>query len=124
MSPAWWVVLRAGDALPLEVPNPSAQLFEVRGRSRQLGPLARHQRSPQLIAAVDGARWALWLAPPGDGPLRPTWHELEPHEAVWLAPGTWHRGPIPLAGERGTYLTVQQLHTDTLDHETREPDAA
>ena len=57
-------------------------------------------------------------------PKCPDCQRKEPHEAVWLAPGTWHRGPIPLAGERGTYLTVQQLHTDTLDHETREPDAA
>jgi hypothetical protein len=97
---------------------PAVELFRVEGRGPQLGPMARHVRTRQLLAAMDGGRWGLWLAAAGGArPEDPRWHEFAADEAVLLEPGTWHRGPVPLSADAGTYLTVEALRTNELDFE-------
>lgn len=114
-------VVHVGEEIPLGMPGPAVELFRVEGRGRELGPLARHVESPQLLAAMDGGRWGLWLAPAGDRPVSPTWHEFPPDRAVLLEAGTWHRGPVPLDAESGTYLTVEAPHTNQVDFEEQAP---
>ena len=114
-------VIRVGEEVPLDIPEAAVELFRVSDRGPALGPMARHQRTPQLLAAMDGGRWGLWLAPPGPEPRDPSWHEFAADEAVLLTPGTWHRGPIPLDAATGTYLTNEAPHTNTLDFEEQPP---
>lgn len=114
-------LVELGEERSLGMPDPAVELFRVTGRGRDLGPLARHVRTPQLLAAMDGQRWGLWLAPPGPHPEAPSWHEFRADEAVLLEPGTWHRGPVPLERDNGTYLTIEALRTNQLDFEERSP---
>lgn len=110
-------VLHREADLPLALREPAVTLFVVRGRGREVVELARHLRSVQLLAALDGRRWALWLAAPGPVPQDPRWVELEPDQAALLDAGTWHHGPIPLEAEEGRYLTVEERGTNRLDHQ-------
>ena len=119
-----FAVVRLGQEVDLGMPGPAVELFQVQGRGRELGEMARHQRTPQLLAAMDGGRWGLWLAPAGPKPLGPTWHEFEAEEAVLLEPGTWHRGPVPLDREHGAYLTVEAPRTNAEDFEAKVPGGA
>ena len=114
-------VVEPGEEQPLGMPSPAIELFRVSGRGPELGPLARHVKTPQLLAAMDGARWGLWLAPPGDHPVEPRWFTFEAHQAVLLEAGTWHRGPVPLDATEGTYLTVEAPGTNTHDLEEQDP---
>jgi hypothetical protein len=116
-----FTVVQLGEEHPLGMPAPAVELFRVEGRSAEIGPLARHVATPQLLAAMDGGRWGLWLAPAGDAPVSPSWHEFAAHEAVLLEPGTWHRGPVPLDAASGTYLTVEAPRTNEIDFEERDP---
>lgn len=102
--------------------GPAVELFRIEGRGPELGPMARHVRSPQLLAAMDGGRWGMWLAPPGDHPHQPQWLELRADQALLLDAGTWHRGPVPLEAPAGTYLTVEAPHTNQLDFEEQDPE--
>jgi len=114
-------VVEMGEEIELGMEAPAVELFRVEGRGPELGPLARHVRTPQLLAPMDGGRWGMWLAPPGDSPLDPTWHELSGDQAILLDRGTWHRGPVPLDGEAGSYLTVEAPHTNRDDFVEAEP---
>ncbi len=112
-------VVALGEEVDLGMPSPVVERFDVEGRGPELGPMARHVRTPQLLAAMDGGRWGLWLAPPGPAPTAPTWHEFQATQAVLLAPGTWHRGPVPLDRPRGSYLTVEAPRTNVIDFEEK-----
>lgn len=116
-----FTVVQIGEERSLGMPQPAVELFKVRGRTAELGPMARHVRTPQLLAAMDGGRWGLWLAPAGPSPVDPTWHTFEADVAVLLDPGTWHRGPVPLDAPEGTYLTVERPHTNQVDFEEQPP---
>jgi hypothetical protein len=115
--------VRVGEEADLGMPAPVVEIFHVAGRGRALGELARHQRTPQLLAAMDGGRWGMWLAPPGDAPRDPVWIELAADEALLLDAGVWHRGPVPLDRPAGTYLTVEAPGTNAVDFESRGVDA-
>lgn len=116
-----FTTIHIGEEVPLGMPSPAVELFRVENRDASLGPLARHVATPQLLAAMDGGRWGLWLAPAGDAPVDPTWHVFPPDQAVLLEPGTWHRGPVPLDAPTGVYLTVEAPHTNTVDFEEQAP---
>jgi hypothetical protein len=109
--------IRHGEELPLGMPGPAAGIFRVSGRDRTVVTMARHVRSPQLLAAIDGRRWGIWLAPRGDAPVGPIWVEVAPGEALLLETGTWHHGPIPLEEADGVYLTVEAPDTNRVDFE-------
>lgn len=112
-------VIRPPEEVPLGMAMPAVELFSVQGRGRDVGEMARHVRTPQLLAATDGRRWGMWLAPAGDAPRHPVWIEVAPEEALLLDAGTWHLGPIPLEAEAGTYLTVEAPGTNRDDFERK-----
>lgn len=107
-----------GEEVDLGMPSPVVELFVVTGRDRTCVTMARHVRTPQMIAATDGGRWGMWLAAPGAAPVSPQWIELRHDEALLIEPGVWHHGPIPLDRSDGTYLTVEAPRTNTEDFET------
>ncbi|MDP2310449.1 MAG: hypothetical protein Q8P18_30810 [Pseudomonadota bacterium] len=109
-----------GGEHPLGMERPVVELFRVSGRDRGVTTMARHVRTPQLLAAMDGGRWGIWLAPGGPTPLDPTWVEVAPGEAIVLDAGTWHHGPVPLAAEAGAYLTIEAPGTNRDDFEERD----
>ncbi len=114
-------VVGVGEELGLGMPSPAVELFVVRDRDAALGPMARHVRTRQLLAAMDGGRWGLWLAPAGEVPRNATWHEFSAEVAVVLDTGTWHRGPVPLSAPTGRYLTVEAPRTNRVDFEEQPP---
>jgi molybdopterin-guanine dinucleotide biosynthesis protein A len=116
-----WRRLRVGDEVTLAIGDAAAEIFEVSGRDRSCPHLARHVRTAQLLAPMDGRRWGLWLAVPGARPAGPEWMELAGDEAVLLGPGTWHHGPIPLDAPTGTYLTVERAGTNADDLDVAAP---
>ncbi len=111
-------VVRMGEEVPLGMALPAVEIFTVQGRGRALGDMARHRATPQLLVAVDGRRWGMWLAPPGEAPVGPVWIEVAPEEALLLEPGTWHRGPVPLESDAGRYLTIEAPGTNQDDFDT------
>jgi L-aminopeptidase/D-esterase-like protein len=122
--PAPWQVLDAGPAAMLGHNNLTAMIFTVT-RGRAPGTMARHRRTPQWLAALDGAPFGVWLSPPGPTPRDPAWVEVPAGAMLGLAPGTWHRGPVPLPeGRVGRYLSLEAPHTGTDDHEEQDPATA
>lgn len=108
----------------LGMPWPAVEMFRVRNRDRTVRTMARHRRTKQLLAAVDGLRWGMWIAAPGDAPRDPFWIELGGEEALLLEEGVWHHGPIPLDRGDGAYLTVEAPHTNADDFEEKEVERA
>ncbi len=104
----------------LGMERPAVELFRVEGRGRGVATMARHVKTPQLLAAMDGGRWGIWLAPAGAEPVEPTWVEVAFDEAILVEAGTWHHGPIPLDGDAGAYLTIEAPGTNRDDFEERD----
>jgi hypothetical protein len=109
-----------GEEREIGIPRAAVELFRVRGRSRACERMARHVATRQLLAAMDGGRWGIWVAAPGDEPRDPEWVEVAADEALLLEPGVWHHGPVPLEREEGAYLTVEAPGTNVVDFEARE----
>lgn len=112
-------ILRMDQEHLLGIDRGAVELFRVTERGRAVSTMARHVRTPQLLAALDGRRWGMWLAPAGPEPVAPTWVEVAPDEALLLDAGTWHHGPIPLEAQSGAYLTVEAPGTNRDDFEAR-----
>ncbi|MDP2312406.1 MAG: hypothetical protein Q8P41_05835 [Pseudomonadota bacterium] len=112
-------VIHMDEEHPLGMPDAAVELFRVQGRDRTVVAMARHVRTPQLLAAMDGRRWGMWLAPEGPEPRDPVWVEVSAEETLLLDAGTWHHGPIPLDAEAGSYLTVEAPGTNRHDFESR-----
>lgn len=115
-----YVRVRMDEERPLGMEAPAVELFRVSGRGREVVTMARHVRTAQLIAGMDGRRWGMWLAPGGSEPADPSWVEVEADEAILVEAGTWHHGPIPLEAEAGSYLTIEAPGTNRDDFEARE----
>ncbi len=112
-------ILRMDEEHLLGIDRGAVELFRVSERGREVTTMARHVRTPQLLAAMDGRRWGMWLAPAGTDPVDPTWVEVAPDEALLVEAGTWHHGPIPLEAAAGAYLTVEAPGTNQDDLEER-----
>jgi ureidoglycolate hydrolase len=75
----------------------------------------RHERTPEVLVALDGGDSLLCLAKPASRPTDVRWFEVHQGDAFALHSGTWHWIPFPTEARESRFLVIFAWGTEEGD---------